>query len=113
MAYEEKKKWATLTLRAKRQASYSKALTYKLNGTALNLTNYTATLTVTVNGKVAVTLTNGNGLTLGGAAGTITIFFTKAQMASLPVGRHAIYLEVTNQAGTEDTPIFDGTFVVE
>lgn len=113
MAYEEKKRWGTVTLKAKREASYSKALLYKINGSPLNLTNYTATFTITVNGKLAITLTSGHGLTLGGSAGTIVIFLTKGQMSSLPVGRHEHYLEITNQAGNEDTPIFDGTFIVE
>lgn len=112
-SYQEKRRWATGSLYANRKASYNKALLYRVNGSAFNLTNYTATLTITVNGKVALTLTAGSGLTLGGSAGTIGIFITKAQMAALPVGRHQLYLEITNQAGTEDTPIFDGTLVVE
>lgn len=114
MTYEEKRRWGTGVLYAKQKASYSKTLTYKVNGTGLNTTGYTGSVAITVNGKTAITLTTavGGGMTIN-TAGVIVFSLTRTQMGSLPLGRHGIYIEITPPAGTEDVPVFDGTFVVE
>lgn len=114
MSYEEKIRWGTGVLKANRKSTYSKTLTYKVNGTPLNTTGYTGSVTITVNGKTAITLTTGvgGGMTISNA-GVIVFALTRTQMGSISAGRHQIYIEMTTAAGTEDVPVFDGTFVVE
>lgn len=115
-AGDEGVRWVKRNIRVKRGASYSKALRYSLTvsnvKTPLNLTNYTATLTVKVNGRTTLTLTQTSGITLGGSAGTIVFAFTSSQTASLPVGRHPFYLEVVSPAG-EEIPVWNAQLIAE
>lgn len=108
---EEPQSWATYNLRYKAGTSKTYLLRYKVNGNPVNLTGYTATFAVRVNGKNAVTFSTGSGITLGGAAGTITIAISATALARVPKGKHSHYLELVSPTG-EQVPVMDGAFLV-
>jgi hypothetical protein len=69
-----------------RGTEYSFPLTIYSNDSLLNLTNYSATFVIKDSDNVLLTLTGGNGLTLGGTAGTITVRITATTTSTLDVG---------------------------
>jgi Na+/serine symporter len=87
--------------------------------TPVNLTSYTAAMKIRPSwdsATVSLSLTNGSGITLGGALGTITVTLTAAQTAALggTIVRNAAYvydLEVTS-AGGEVTKVARGTCLI-
>lgn len=65
-------------------ATYSRTITWSIDGVNVNLTGYTATLTILEqDGTQALQLSSGSGITLGGVAGTIAIVLTDTQTASI------------------------------
>jgi hypothetical protein len=69
-------------------STWRRVLTWRPGGTAANLTSYTARMQVRdkLGGSVVLDLTTENdGITLGGAAGTITLVVTDEQCAALRV----------------------------
>lgn len=115
-AGDEAARWVKRNIRVRRGSSYSKALRYSLTvsgvKTPLNLTGYTATLVVKVNGRTALTLTNTAGITLGGSAGTIVFALTPTQTTALPAGRHPFTLEIASPAG-EEIPVWNAQLIAE
>ena len=91
-----------LDLAVPQGTTLSKQLTYRIDGTPVNLTGYTARLVVRVKQSSTsslLTLTNSAGLTLGGAAGTIAITISATQTAALPAGGLFYFLEITSGGG--------------
>ena len=84
-------------------ATYSQVVTYKESGVAVNLTGYTARMQVRSTLESATTvveLTTANGrITLGGAAGTITLTISATDTASLTAGRGVYDLELVSGSG--------------
>ena len=80
-------------------AYWSKVITYETGATfdavtPVNLTGYTARLKIRRKGSsdpALLSLTHASGITLGGAAGTITVVLTAAQTAALPTGADLVY----------------------
>lgn len=67
-------------------ATYSVTATWSTaDGTAVDLQGYTASVRIGAGGNAAVTLTQGSGITLGGAAGTIQIVVSATQTSGLTV----------------------------
>lgn len=65
----------------------------------VNLTGYGANMVIRECAKdsaTLLTLTSGNGITLGGAAGTIEITITATQAANLTVGDNVYEIELIN-----------------
>lgn len=92
-----------LELSIEQGATYNLVLTYEVNGTAVNLTNYTARLQARIDVEETTTvlsLTTGAGITLGGAAGTITLDQSAAQTAGIPAGTYIYDLELVAGSGT-------------
>lgn len=79
-------------------ATFGLNLTYEdANGTAVNLTGYTARMQVRSKAEAATTilsLTSGSGITLGGSAGTIVISISAATTAGLTAGDYVYDLEL-------------------
>lgn len=95
-------------------ATFQRTLTYRIDGVAVNLTSYSARMQVRQNAfaqSTVVSLTSGNGITLGGAAGTITIAISATSTSSIPAGAYVYDLEIES-AGGEVTRLLEGKFVV-
>lgn len=95
-------------------ATLNRVLTWKIDGTPVNLTGFTARMQVrptATSSTVYLSLTSGSGLTLGGVAGTITVNATATQMAAVPAGQHAYDIELVSGAG-EVTRLVAGLFKV-
>jgi hypothetical protein len=85
-------------------ATFELTVTWKDSaGTAINLTGYTARMQVRETYSSAtsvVSLTNGAGIPLGGAAGTIAIVISATTPAGLPAPFSGVYdLELVSAAG--------------
>jgi predicted MFS family arabinose efflux permease len=105
----------TLDLSIEQGATYNLVLTWKVNGVAVNLTNYTARLQARVDvedTEVVLSLTTSNGgITLGGALGTISLDQTATQTTALPAGTYIYDLEMVAGSGTV-TRLVQGELVV-
>ncbi len=85
-------------------ATFELTITYKDSaGTAINLTGYTARMQVREtysSSSTVVSLTNGSGITLGGAAGTIAILISAATTEALTAPFSGVYdLEIVSGGG--------------
>lgn len=83
-------------------ATFNLLLTWEINNVAVNITGYTARLQARVDvedTEVILSLTTANGgITLGGAAGTISLNQTATQTASLAAGGYVYDLELISGA---------------
>ena len=76
-------------IKTKESRTFDQTFTYKIDGTPVNLTGYSATMKVRPSSRsrqILLTLTAGSGLTLGGAAGTVRVKITGAQNSALGAG---------------------------
>ena len=83
-------------------ATFNLLMTWKINNVAVNLTGYTARLQARIDvdeTDTILSLTTGAGITLGGAAGTITLDQTATQTAVLPKGEYVYDLELQSSGG--------------
>lgn len=115
----------TLNMIADQGATFSKVLTLAdSNDNLINLTGYTARMHVRASYAAETTLaeltTENGGITLGGAAGTITLLIAAAAMAAIPVldtpgtppSRVAVYdLEIIGGSGVV-TRLLQGKFTI-
>ena len=105
------------TLKIEQGATLLLAATWKdSSGTAINLTGYTARLSVRTHHSsdtVLLSLTTANGgITLGGAAGTIAVTATAVQTAAIAAPIVGVYdLELVSSAGAV-TRLIEGGAVV-
>ena len=97
-------------------ATYSLTVTWKdSNDAAINLTSYTARMKLKsrFGGDTLVSLTDTDGLTLGGALGTVAIVISAARTATLcdtDTTKGVYDLEVVSSAGVV-TRLLEGTWV--
>jgi len=83
-------------------ATFNLLMTWKIDNVAVNLTGYTARLQARIDVDeidTILSLTTGAGITLGGAAGTITLNQTATQTALLPKGEYVYDLELQSSGG--------------
>ena len=85
-------------------ATYELTVTWKdSTGAAINLTGYSARMQVREtysSASTIVSLTNGSGITLGGAAGTIAILISATTTAALTAPFSGVYdLELVSAGG--------------
>lgn len=84
-------------------ATYSQSITYIDNGTAVNLTGYSARMQVRSTMEAAtflIELTNANGrIALGGVAGTIVLSIAAADTTAITAGRGVYDLELVSGSG--------------
>ena len=95
-------------------STFRRTLTYKIETTPVNLTGYSARLQVRENHDSTdyiVFLTNGNGITLGGSAGTIDILIPDSTTTNFITGDHVYDLEVESSSGITDR-LIEGRFNV-
>jgi hypothetical protein len=95
-------------------ATYDMNLTWRIGGTAVNLTNYTAAMQVRTTPDATnaiLSLTNGSGITLGGTAGTIDITISSTTMGAATAGQYVYDLELNS--GSAVTRLLQGTFQIQ
>lgn len=98
-------------------ATFNQTLTLKdSSGTVINLTGYTSgEMDLRENPEATsaiVTLTTANsGITLGGAAGTVTLLISSTNTANLTAGDGVYDLEITSGNGVV-TRLLEGTYSV-
>lgn len=94
----------TFNITINQGATFELTITWKDSaGTAINLTGYTARMQVREtysSSSTIVSLTNGSGITLGGAAGTIAILISATTTAALTAPFSGVYdLELVSAGG--------------
>jgi hypothetical protein len=93
----------TLNFTIEQGATFNLLLTWEIDSVPVNITNWTARLQARVDvedSEVILSLTTSNGgITLGGAAGTISLDQTATQTALLPAGTYVYDLELISAAG--------------
>ena len=93
----------TLNFTIEQGATFNLLLTWEIDNIPVNITNWTARLQARVDvedSEVILSLTTSNGgITLGGAAGTISLDQTATQTALLPAGTYVYDLELISAAG--------------
>ena len=93
----------TLDFTIEQGATFNLLLTWKIDGTPVNLTNWTARLQARVDVEDTETIlsltTSNGGITLGGALGTISLDQTATQTALLPAGSYVYDLELISGVG--------------
>jgi hypothetical protein len=100
------------------KGTWTKTITWLSGGPgsqAVDLSGYTASMTIATDGNSAplYTLTNTNGgITLGGVAGTIALYIPASEMQSIAAGTYLYQLTVVDSSGNTD-PLLWGQFVVK
>ena len=93
----------TLNFTIEQGATFNLLLTWEIDSVPVNITNWTARLAARVDvedTEVILSLTTSNGgITLGGAAGTISLNQTATQTALLPAGTYVYDLELVSAVG--------------
>lgn len=97
-------------------ATFNLLLTWEIDGVPVNITNWTARLQARVDVEetetiLSLTSAAGGGITLGGAAGTISLDRTATQTALLPAGGYIYDLELISAAGAV-TRLIQGEVVI-
>ena len=95
-------------------ATFNLLMTWKIDNVPVNLTGYTARLQARIDvdeTETILSLTTGAGITLGGAAGTITLDQSAAQTAVIPAGTYIYDLEMVAGTGTV-TRLVQGELIV-
>ena len=83
-------------------ATFNLLMTWRIDNVAVNLTGYIARLQARIDvdeTDTILSLTTGAGITLGGAAGTISLDQTATQTAVLPKGEYVYDLELQSSGG--------------
>jgi hypothetical protein len=96
-------------------STFSRTLTWRnADGNLVDLTNYTATLVIadSYGGTALLTLTEGSGITLGGALGTIGIVMTVTQTNTLEAGERYWDLVLVDSSAVA-TRLVKGTALVD
>jgi hypothetical protein len=97
---------------AVQHSDWAKTFTYKIDGVAVNLTGYTAEMTVWDDaGNVLTNIDTTAGIVLGGALGTIAPTIGHAALAAMPYGAHNYTLWLISSGGLR-TPFMAGKFSV-
>lgn len=94
----------TLDFMIEQGATFNLLLTWKIDNVPVNITNWTARLQARVDVEdtetvLSMTTDAGGGITLGGAAGTISLDRTATQTALLPAGSYVYDLELISGVG--------------
>jgi hypothetical protein len=95
-------------------STFNRRLTYKINDVPVNLNGYTSRLQVRETHyaqDTIVALTSGNGITLGGSAGTIDVLMAASATALFDSGNFVYDLELESTDGTVNR-LVEGSFIV-
>ena len=97
----------------KQGSTFTRTITWSQDGIPVNVTGYTAAMQVRssyTSPTAVVSLTNGDGISLGGTAGTIEITISAVDTAGIPAGNYVYDLELTS--GGTVTRLLEGQFIV-
>jgi hypothetical protein len=95
-------------------STFRKTVTYKIDDVPVNITGYTSRLQVRethYSTETITSLTSGNGITLGGSAGTIDILISASATAAFDPGNWVYDLEVQSSNGVVDR-LIEGSFII-
>jgi hypothetical protein len=95
-------------------STFRRTITYKIDDAPVNLNGYQGRLQVRESHDSTdyiVSLINGNGITMGGSAGTIDILITDSVTSGFITGDHVYDLEIESSGGITDR-IIEGRFNV-
>jgi hypothetical protein len=96
-------------------STFSRTLTWKISGSPVNLTNYTARMqarTSHISGTVVLDMTTANSkITLGGTSGTITLSLTASETAAITAQSLSYDLELVSVGGVV-TRLVEGQIVL-
>lgn len=104
----------TYNITAYQGATFNFVATYSISASPVDLTNYTAAMQIRTAysaSSAVLSLTSASGITLGDAAGTITVEISAATMASVNAGTYVYDMEL--DSGSEVTRLLQGTFNVQ
>ena len=100
---------------AEQGSDLSFVITYKnAAGNLVNLAGYTAKMQVRKRAgdpAAYLSLTETNGITLGGGAGTVTIGVNSASLSAIPAGNYIYDLRLDSNSGLEER-LIEGDFYV-
>jgi hypothetical protein len=95
-------------------STFRRTLTWKTGVTPINLTGYSARMQVREthdSSTVVASITSGNGITLGGSAGTIELYLSNTTTANIRSGLYVYDLEVVAPNG-DVSRLIEGKFEV-
>lgn len=95
-------------------ATFRRTLTYKIGRKVVDLTNFVARMQVRENydsASTLVNLTSTQGITLGGTAGTITIYISATDTKNIKAGIYVYDLEIQSLDG-DVIRLLQGKFTV-
>lgn len=95
-------------------STFNRLLTYKIDDVPVDLTGYSSRLQVRethYNDEIITSLTSGNGITLGGSAGTIDILISASETTNFNSGNFVYDLEIESLNGTVNR-LIEGSFIV-
>jgi len=96
-------------------STFTRTLTFKTNGTPVDLTNYTARMqarTSHVSGTTVLDMTTANGkIILGGTAGTVILSLSASETAAITQTSLAYDLELVS-AGNTVTRLVEGQIIL-
>jgi len=106
----------SLDITIEQGATWNLVLTWKINGTPVDLTSYTGRLQARVDVDdsetiMSLTTAAGGGIVLGDALGTITLSRSATETAALATGEFVYDLELQSSGG-EVTRLVQGSLVV-
>jgi hypothetical protein len=103
-----------LNLTCKQGSTFTRRLTYKINNVIVNLTGYTARMQVRpdhASQNLILNLSVGNGITIDGEHGTVSITVTASTTASIPASTYVYDIELIAPDTTVQR-ILEGKFIV-
>lgn len=103
-----------LDLTCPQGATFAQVFTWKVGGAAVDLSSFTGRLQVRTrhsSPSPLVSITSNNGITLGGAAGTVTVELPTSTTTALPAGEWRYDLELEAPNGTVYR-LLEGAFTV-
>ena len=103
---------ATYNIVCPQGATFDRTFTFRIDDALVNLTGYTAAMKLRASPKSTevLSLQNGAGITLGGAAGTIALGITATQTKAIEAGKYYYDLELTQSATV--TRLLQGEFLL-